>query len=51
MKMIEKVLFAAAAVLFVQPLAYALADGIVDLEGSVRDANTGLEPRNDENQH
>jgi hypothetical protein len=43
MKMIEKALFAAAAVLFVQPLAYALADGIVDLEGSVRDANTGLE--------
>ena len=45
MKKIGKVLFAvaAAAMLFVQPLAYALADGIVDLGGSVGDANTGLE--------
>jgi hypothetical protein len=45
MKRIVKVISAAVAVaiLFVQPLAYALADGIVDLGGSVGDANAGLE--------
>jgi hypothetical protein len=43
MKKIVQVLSAAAAILFVQPLAYALADGIVDLGGSVLDSNAGLE--------
>jgi hypothetical protein len=45
MKRIVKVISAAVAVaiLFVPPLAYALADGIVDLGGSVGDANAGLE--------